>query len=177
MPQNQTLCMLIYRSDNSSLVVTAEFPFLCGKGSPWDSLVAILGPENQEMRTVVEDALIVQTVKNLSAMQETQVHFLGWEDPLEKGMAIHSSILAWIIPWTEEPGRLQSMGSQRVGHDWANNIHTHTHTHTVLALPTQFILWISFPIWKMTSLNSSQWVTILLRICYVSGMIAIQSNS
>ena len=79
--------------------------------------MAILGPENQEMRTVVEDALIVQTVKNLSAMQETQVHFLGWEDPLEKGMAIHSSILAWIIPWTEEPGRLQSMGSQRVGHD------------------------------------------------------------
>ena len=79
--------------------------------------MAILGPENQEMRTVVEDALIVQTVKNLSAMQETQVHFLGWEDPLEKGVAIHSSILAWIIPWTEEPGRLQSMGSQRVGHD------------------------------------------------------------
>ena len=60
---------------------------------------------------------MAQTVKNLSAMQETQVHFLGWEDPLEKGMAIHSSILAWIIPWTEEPGRLQSMGSQRVGHD------------------------------------------------------------
>ena len=120
---------------------------------------------------------VAKMVKSLTAMQETQFQFLGQEDPLEKGMAIHSSILAWIIPWTEEPGRLQSMGSQRVGHDWANNIHTHTHTHTVLALPTQFILWISFPIWKMTSLNSSQWVTILLRICYVSGMIAIQSNS
>ena len=50
-------------------------------------------------------------------MQETQVQFLGWEDPLEKGMASHSSILAWRIPWTEEPGRLQSMGSQRVGQD------------------------------------------------------------
>ena len=49
-------------------------------------------------------------------MQETQVQFLGWEDPLEKGMATHSSILAWRTPWTEEPGRLMTMGSQRVGH-------------------------------------------------------------
>ena len=54
-------------------------------------------------------------VKSLSAMQETQVQSLGWEDPLEKEMATHSSILAWKIPWTEEPSRLQSMGSQRVG--------------------------------------------------------------
>ena len=52
-----------------------------------------------------------------SAMQETQVRSLGWEDPLEKEMATHSSTLAWKIPWTEEPGRLQSMGLQRVGHD------------------------------------------------------------
>ena len=51
-------------------------------------------------------------VKNLHAMQETWVHSLGWEDPLEEGMATHSSILAWRIPWTEEPGGLQSMGSQ-----------------------------------------------------------------
>ena len=57
------------------------------------------------------------TVKSLPAMQETQVQFLGWEDPLEKDMATHSSILAWEIPWTEEPGRIQSMGSQRVGHE------------------------------------------------------------
>ena len=56
-------------------------------------------------------------VKNLSAMQETRVRSLGWEDPLVKGMATHSSILAWKIPWTEEPGRLQSMGSQRVRHN------------------------------------------------------------
>ena len=61
-------------------------------------------------------------------MQETQVQSLGWEDPLEKQMAIHSSILAWEIPWTEEPGRVQSMGSQRVGHDRGTNTHTHTHT-------------------------------------------------
>ena len=51
-------------------------------------------------------------------MQETQVHFLGWEDPLKEGLATHSSILAWTIPWTEEPGGLQYMGSQRTGHDW-----------------------------------------------------------
>ena len=60
---------------------------------------------------------MAQTVKNSPAMQETWVQSLGWEDPLEKKMATHSSILAWRIPWTEEPGRLYSMGSQRVGHD------------------------------------------------------------
>ena len=61
-------------------------------------------------------------VKNLLAMWETWVWYLGREDTLEKGKATHSSILAWRIPWTEEPGRLQSVGSQRVGHDWATNI-------------------------------------------------------
>ena len=63
-------------------------------------------------------SLVAQTVKNPPAMQETCVQSLGGEDPLEKGMATHSSILAWRIPWTEEPGGLQSMGSQRGGHDW-----------------------------------------------------------
>ena len=62
-------------------------------------------------------SLVAQMVKRLPAMQETWVRSLGREDPLEKEMATHSSILAWRIPWTEEPGRLQSMGSQRVGHD------------------------------------------------------------
>ena len=61
-------------------------------------------------------SLVAQTVKRLPATQETQVRFLGWEEPLEKGMATHSSILAWRIPWTEEPSRLMTMGSQRVGH-------------------------------------------------------------
>ena len=56
-------------------------------------------------------------VKPLPTMQETQVRSLGWEDPLEKEMVIHSSTIAWKIPWTEEPGGLQSLGSQRVGHD------------------------------------------------------------
>ena len=62
-------------------------------------------------------SLVAQMVKNLPPMQETQVRSLGQEDPLEKGLASHSSILAWRIPWTEEPGGLQFFGSQRVGHD------------------------------------------------------------
>ena len=60
---------------------------------------------------------VVQQVKNPPAVQETQIRFLGWEDPLEEEIATHSSILAWEIPWTEEPGGLQSKGSQRVGHN------------------------------------------------------------
>ena len=62
-------------------------------------------------------SLVAQTVKRLPAMQDTQVQSLGWEDPMEKEMATHSSTLAWKIPWAEKPGKLQSMGSQRVGHD------------------------------------------------------------
>ena len=61
-------------------------------------------------------SLVAQMVKRLPTMQETWVRALGWEDPLEKEMAIHSSTVAWKIPWTEETGMLQSMGSQRVGH-------------------------------------------------------------
>ena len=62
-------------------------------------------------------SLVVQMIKNLPEMQETQVRSLDQDNPLEEGMATHSSILAWRIPWTEEPGGLQSMGSQRVRHD------------------------------------------------------------
>ena len=62
-------------------------------------------------------SLVAQSVKDLPAVQETWVQSLGWEDPLEKEMATHSSILAWKISWTEEPGGLQSMGLQRVGHN------------------------------------------------------------
>ena len=64
-------------------------------------------------------------VKNLSAMQEAQIQSLDLEDPLEKGMATHSSILAWRIPWTKEPCGLQSLESRRVGHDWVTNTSTH----------------------------------------------------
>ena len=81
-------------------------------------------------------SLMAQWGKNPPAVQDTQetwVWFLGWEDPLEKGMATRSSILAWRIPWTKETGRLEFKGSQRAGHDWVTthtHIHTHTHTHT-----------------------------------------------
>ena len=68
-------------------------------------------------RRKLGDFPVAQMVKNLPVIQETQIQSLGQEDPLEKGMATHSSILAWSIPWTEEPGSLQSMGSERVGHD------------------------------------------------------------
>ena len=71
-------------------------------------------------------SLLAQMVKNLPAMRETQVWSLGQEDPLENGMATHSSILAWRISWTEEPGRLQSVGSQRVQHDWVSNTHIYS---------------------------------------------------
>ena len=62
-------------------------------------------------------SLLAQMIKNLFTMQETRIESLGREDPLEKGMATHSSVLAWGIPWTEESGGLQTMGSHRVGHD------------------------------------------------------------
>jgi len=78
----------------------------------WDVLVLKL--KGFPLKWVSRVAL---TAKNPSAMQETRVRFLGWEDPLEKGMATHSSILAWRIPWTEEPGGLQSTGLQRIGHN------------------------------------------------------------
>ena len=67
-------------------------------------------------------SLVAQRVKRLPAMWETWVQSLGGEDPLEKEMANHSSILAWKIPWTEKPGRLQTMGSQRVRHDWVTSL-------------------------------------------------------
>ena len=69
-------------------------------------------------------SLVAQEVKkNLPGMWEIQVQSLGWKDPLEKEMTTHSSVLAWEIPWTEQPGGLQSMGSQRVGHDLATKQH------------------------------------------------------
>ena len=77
----------------------------------------------------ISTSLAAQMVKKMPAMQ-TWVWSLGWEHPLDNGMATYSSILAWRIPWTEELGRLQSMGLQGVRHNWVTNTHTHTHTHT-----------------------------------------------
>ena len=84
-----------------------------------------MGSGHQENLSLVA-SLVVQKVKNPPAVQETRVWSLNWEDPLEKGMATHSSILARRIPWTEEPGGLQSMGKHRVRHDWMS---THIRTN------------------------------------------------
>ena len=78
-------------------------------------------PVRQELRTVYWASLVAQTVKRLPTMRETRVRSLGREDPVEKKMATHSSILAWKIPWTEDPGRLQSMGSQKDTTEQLNN--------------------------------------------------------
>ena len=74
------------------------------------------------LRCALEASLVAQRLKHLPETLETQVRSLGWEDSLEKEMVTHSSILAWRISWREEPGRLQSMGLQRVGHDWATSL-------------------------------------------------------
>ena len=80
-------------------------------------------PQRIKNRITIWSNLVAQSVKCLPTMRETRVWSLGREDPLEKESATHSSIHAWKIPWTEEPGGLQSMGSQRVGHDWATSLH------------------------------------------------------
>ena len=79
----------------------------------------ILNPSPTSLHRMIfkVDLSLAQLVKKLPTMQETQVQFLYWQDPLEKETATHSSILAWEIPWTEKPGRLQSLGKQRVRHD------------------------------------------------------------
>ena len=70
-----------------------------------------------------------KNLPTMQEMQETWVRSLGWEDPLEEGMATHSSTLAWKIPWISEPGRLSSMVSQRVGHDWATSLYYTLNRH------------------------------------------------
>ena len=82
-------------------------------------------------------SLVAQTVKKWPATQKTQVHSPGWEDPVEEGMATHCSVLAWEIPWTEEPGGLQFMALQRVRHDWATN----TSNKWILKKPDSILSW------------------------------------
>ena len=94
-------------------------------------------------------SLVAQMVKHLPTMRETWVRSLGWEDLLEKEMAPYSSTLAWKIPWVEEPGRLQSMGSQRVRHDWATSLHFMTITLQPKE-PTQVNYKIRIPLQQIT---------------------------
>ena len=104
-------------------------------------------------------SLMAQMVKHPPAMWETQVWFLGLEDPLEKEMATHSSILAWKIQWTEETRGLQSMGSQRVGHDWATSLHfTSLHVKKSHMRENQPPLFHSWPLVFLTSLGGLGYV-------------------
>ena len=121
-------------------------------------------------------SLVAQRIKHLPALQETWVRSLGWEDPLEKEMAIHSSILAWRIPWTEEPGGLQSTGSQRVRHDWATSLH--------LAPLGRLQVWYHFPsnhwfLWptdiKVCLVGTVTIKDVLTTIKYLSFMTAMLS--
>ena len=105
----------------SSRFQTAYFsvcPHTVEEGKGTFSLVSVIKSLNSFMRA----SLVAQRLKCLPPMQEMRVWSLGWEDPPEKETATHSSILAWRIPWSEEPGRLQSIGSQRVRHDWVTSL-------------------------------------------------------
>ena len=101
---------------------------------------------------VVGASLVAQIVKNLPAMWETQVRSLGQEDPLEKGMAIHSSILAWKIPWTEDPGSYSPIGLQRIIYDWVNE-----HFRTCKAVSTQSKHFKCSLLWSHWIIITIQW--------------------
>ena len=115
--------------------------------------------------TPLWSSLIAQLVKNLPTMQETRVRFLDRKDPLEKEMAILSSILAWRIPWTAKPSRLQSTGLQRVGHDWA----TSPHLDCI----------IGYRVWSLEANNRVSWMHLILviftRFCF--SLVTVESFS
>ena len=111
--------------------------------------------------------VVAQMVKCLPTMRETQVQSLGWEDLLEKEMAIHSSTLAWKIPWMEEPGRLQSMGSQGVRHDWVTLIHSFIKLRTTL-----FTIHSSPSLWEegMVLMHWSTWNSSFSALCIMHAL-------
>ena len=119
--QGRLIFLLIYlfsRSVPGSLASLQQPPLCSSFSAAFDCLINVLsGFFGWSWSLCSPASLVAQTIKRLPAMPETWVRSLGWEDPLEKEMATHSSTLAWKIPWTEEPGGLQSMESKRVGHD------------------------------------------------------------
>ena len=130
----------------------------------------------------------LDAVKNPPAMQETRIQSLDQEDPLEKGMATHSSILAWRIPRTEEPGGLQFIGSQRLGYDWVTytcihtRTHTHTHTHTHIRIILNLSIHMEHFRWyeRKRFHFFLQWYTLprmLLPACLLLCSLAGQSHS
>ena len=131
-------------------------------------------------------SLVAQRVKRLPAVQETWVRFLGQEDTLEKEMAAHSSTLAWKIPWTEKPGRLQSMGSPRVRHDWATSLslfivdlHCVSFRCTTKWFVYEYIcIWILFPyrLLQETEYISSCYKVGLWHLFYISSVYMLIPN-
>ena len=128
------LTILIPACASSSLGLTLTLNYYSKPVDPFGK-VAVISVGNLiilllffflSINSTLRSSLVAQTVKYLPAVQETQVRSLDWEDPLEKGIATHSSILAWRIPWTEEPSGLQSIGLQRVRYDWSDLARTHT---------------------------------------------------
>ena len=116
-------CHLLIMFDFYQVTQPSGFSFLICQVGLITNLNSLGWTERLALTTTVCVAyLVAQEVKHLPARRETRVQCLGREDPLEKEMATHSSTLAWKIPWTEEPARLQSMGSQRVRHDWATSL-------------------------------------------------------
>ena len=108
-------------------------------------------------------SLVDQLVKNLTIMQETWVQSLGWEDSLEKEITMHSNILAWKIPWTEEPGRLQSIGLQRVRHDWA---------HTTLITAYEKSIFISLFQWSFQVKHKSSYLKISIALPFLCKLLS-----
>ena len=116
-------CLFVSRQNNNFCLFCDVFP-ICNFANHFFYWVRKLETSLCVKYRTLRPSLVAQAVKRLPTMRETRVRSLGREDPLEKEMATHSSILAWKIPWTEELGWLLSMGSQRVGHDWATSLFT-----------------------------------------------------
>ena len=102
---------------------------------PWHSAQIILGVNKDEVG--FPGGSVANILPAMQELQETWVQSLGQEDPLEEGMATHSSIVSWRIPWTEEPGGLQTTGAQRVRYDWSNLIHTRELVNAISTVPEQ----------------------------------------
>ena len=134
-PWGEPLLTHASTGDPSALAGSFDSVF-CGITAPFFCILACL----RVCLCPPRASLVAQTVKSLPAMQETWVQSLGWEDPLEKEMATHSSILAWKIPWMEEPGGLQFTGSQRVRHNWETNTFFLSKTeHSVSPRPVEVL--------------------------------------
>ena len=116
---------------------------------------------------------VAQKVKNLPEMQETHVWSLDWEGPLEKRMTIHSGILAWKIPWTEEPGRRQSTGSQRVWHNWKTNTFTFMFIELVILSDDLILSITSFSSWPNWGGGWVGWWVVVIVVVFYNQKIFI----